>query len=179
MSKNKRLDGVELLRRQAAMVAANFRRVMERDALSLADVAAATGLDPRTLRAILRCANTSHPRTLHKLARGLGISVDELMLPAGGWRRFIHPTTPLIDRVVAAHRESFAGWSDADFDVLYDRLDTGREWTEDGVLAAVDKINAQRELWRRVNIILESGEAELCVMIVKFLYGRVTARATS
>ncbi len=170
---------MEILRRQAAVVAANFRRVMERDGRSLADVAAATGLDPRTLRAILRCANTSHPRTLHKLARGLGISVDELMLSADCWRRFNHPATPLIDRVVAAHRESFAGWSDADLDVLYDRLGAGREWTEDGVLAAVDKVNAQLELWRRVNIILESGEAELCVMIVKFLHHRVMARATS
>src|SRR5882672_7262725 len=53
----------------------NVRRLMARFGMTLTDVVAATGLDERTLRSILRGTTQPHAKTLHKLAHGLGVDV--------------------------------------------------------------------------------------------------------
>jgi transcriptional regulator with XRE-family HTH domain len=163
----------------AATVAGNLRRIMARDDLTFDDVVAATGLDDRTLRALVRARNNPHARTLHKLATGLGVSVDELFRPLGRWssRGFDRAANSLVDGVVARHVELFAHWSEADFNELYSRFGTGGQLTEEGILAAAQSTNARRDLWRQVSVILESSEAELLAEFVEVLYRRATVAA--
>jgi transcriptional regulator with XRE-family HTH domain len=162
--------------RDAALVATNLRRLMARDALTFDDVVAASGLDERTLRAIIRAKSNPHARTLHKLAAGLGESVDELFRPPGRGtsREFDRATNTLVQSVVAAHTDIFANWSDAEFDELYSRFGTGGQLAETGILAAAEAMNAKRDVWRQVNVILESGEAEILAEFVDMLYRRAT-----
>src|SRR5687767_3072808 len=57
----------------------NLRRLMARVGLTIAQLAARSGLDQRTVQAILQGRNKRpHARTLQKLAAGLDASVDEL-----------------------------------------------------------------------------------------------------
>jgi transcriptional regulator with XRE-family HTH domain len=167
--------------RDAATVAANLRRLMARDGLTFDEVVAATGLDERTLRALARGANNPHARTLHKLARGLGVSIDELFRSPGqsSSRRFDRATNSLVEGVVGSHAHTFTNWSDTDFDELYSRFGTGGQLTEAGVLAAAEAMNAKRDVWRQVNVVLESGEAELLAEFVDLLYRRATATPQS
>lgn len=164
--------------RDAATLAMNLRRLMAREGLTFEEVVAVSGLDERTLRAVARGTNNPHARTLHKLARGLGVSIDELFRPAGRFspRQFDRATNSLVESVAAAHAETFKNWSEADFDELASRFGTGGQLTEAGVLAAAEAMNAKRDLWRQVSVILESSEAELLAEFVELLYQRATAR---
>jgi transcriptional regulator with XRE-family HTH domain len=161
----------------AATVALNLRRLMARDGLTFDDVVAASGLDERTLRAIVRAKSNPHARTLHKLATGLGESVDELFRPPTdfGPRQFDRATNTMVQSVAAKHAAKFENWSHAEFDELYSRFGTGGQLTEAGVLAAAEAMNAKRDVWRQVNVILESGEAEFLAEFVDLLYRRATA----
>jgi transcriptional regulator with XRE-family HTH domain len=165
----------------AAILAGNLRRIMARDDLTYDQVVTATGLDERTLRTLARGASHPHARTLHKLAQGLGVSIDELFRPAGraGPWKFDRATNSLIESCVAGHAELFSNWSESDFDELYSRFGIGGQLTEEGVLAAAHATNAKHNLWRQVSIILESSEAELLSQFVNILYGRVTSTASS
>jgi transcriptional regulator with XRE-family HTH domain len=165
----------------AATIATNLRRLMARDGLTFDDVVQASGLDERTVRSVVRRRNNPHARTLHKLAAGLGVSIDELFRPVGRWspRRFDRATNELVDNVVATHQEQFADWTEAEFDELYSRFGTGGQLTEAGVLAAAEAMNAKRDLWRQVSVILESGEAELLAEFIELLYRRVTSEASA
>jgi transcriptional regulator with XRE-family HTH domain len=162
-----------------ATVATNLRRLMARDGLTFEDVVRASELDERTVRGVVRGRNQPHARTLHKLAAGLGVSVDELFLPVGQppARRFDRATNTLVKSVVAAHADRFADWSEADFDELFSRFGTGGQLTEAGVLAAADATNARREVLRQIGVILETSEAELLTSFVELLYARATANA--
>jgi transcriptional regulator with XRE-family HTH domain len=162
--------------RDAATIATNLRRLMARDGLTYDDVVAATGLDERTIRALLRCKNTPHARTLNKLAAGLGVPVDELFRPPARSpaAEFDRATNSLIEEIVAQHPESFAGWSDTEFSELYSRFGTGGALSEAGILAAVEALNAKRAVLDQVSIILESGEASALREYVAFLYERAT-----
>jgi transcriptional regulator with XRE-family HTH domain len=162
---------------QAATVAGNLRRIMARDGLTFDDVVAATGLDERTLRSLARGVTHPHARTLHKLAEGLGLSVDELFQPVARIlpRQFDRATNSLVEHFVARHPEKFTNWSTADFDELYSRFGTGGQLTDDGVSAAAEATNLKRELWRRISVILESNETELLSEVVEVLYRRVTS----
>jgi transcriptional regulator with XRE-family HTH domain len=161
----------------AAMVATNLRRVMARDNLTFDEVVTATELDERTLRALARGTTNPHARTLHKLAQGLGISIDELFRPVGGSasRRFDRAANSLVQGVVHEHARLFKNWSEADFDELYSRFGTGGQLTESGVLSAAKLMNAKRDLYRQVGVIMESGEAELLSGFVELLYFRATS----
>jgi len=160
----------------AHTIATNIRRLMARHGLTYGDVVEATGLDERTIRGLIRGVNKPHARTLHKLAGGLGVAVDELFRPASAAaeRSFDRSTNPLVESVVRNHQHAFLAWSDADFDELYSRFGTGGALTEAGVLAAAEAINHKRSLLRQVSVLLESGEADLLADFVKLLYRRVT-----
>jgi transcriptional regulator with XRE-family HTH domain len=162
--------------RDAATLAVNLRRIMAREGLTFDDVVAACGLDERTLRALARGRNNPHARTLYKLARGLGVSIDEFFLPPGRFspRRFDRATNSLVESVVTRHRNAFENWSEADFDELYSRFGTGGQLTEEGVLAAAQAMNAKRDVLRQASVILESSEAQLLAEFVELLYRRVT-----
>jgi len=161
--------------RDAAILAANIRRLMARDGLTFEEVVAASGLDDRTLRALARGNNNPHARTLHKLAQGLGVSVEELFRAPGraAPRQFDRATNTLVESVVACNSQTFKNWSENEFDELYSRFGTGGQLTEAGILAAAEAMNAKRDLWRQISVILESGEAELLSDFITLLYHRV------
>ncbi len=164
----------------ASAIAMNLRRLMARHGLTFDEVVRASGLDERTVRGIARGANNPHARTLNKLAQGLGVEVDELFRQPGRpeQQQFDRATNTLVESVVAARGDIFERWSDAEFDELYSRFGTGGQLTESGVLAAAQAMNAKRELWRQISIILETGEAALLAEFVQLLYRRTTASAT-
>jgi hypothetical protein len=112
------------------------------------------------------------------LASGLGISVDELFRPVASStsQQFDRATNALVESVVASHPERFDNWSAAEIDELYSRFGTGGQLTEAGVLAAADAMNAKRDLWRQVSVILESGEAKLLAEFVDLIYRRVVGQ---
>lgn len=162
--------------RDAATVALNLRRLMARDGLTFDDVVAASSLDERTLRSVVRGNRIPHARTLHKLARGLGVSIDELFHTPGQSpvRQFDRATNSLVQKVVAHHAGTFENWSDADFDELFSRFGTGGQLTDSGVLAAAETMNAKRDVLRQASIILESSEAELLAEFIQMLFRRAT-----
>ncbi len=160
----------------AAAIATNIRRLMARHGLTFDDVVEATGLDARTVRGIVRGTNTPHARTLNKLAYGLGVSIDELfhathLAPP---QRFDRATNSLVESTVAAHPDVFRHWSAADLDELYSRFGTGGQLTEAGVLAAAEAMNAKRQVWKQISVVLESNESELLSEFVDLLYRRAT-----
>ena len=160
-------------------MASNLRRIMARDGMTFEQVVAATQLDERTLRSLARGVTHPHARTLHKLAQGLGVSIDELFQPVARTtpRQFDRATNSLVESCVAQHAKLFRNWSQGDFDELYSRFGTGGQLTEEGVLAAAEATNIIRDLWRQVSVILESSEADLLSQFVGVLYGRVTTTA--
>ena len=115
--------------------------------LSLGDVSARTGVDPRTLRGITSGGHRPHARTLHRLAQGLGVSVDEFFLDPARliYRRFDRQTNPLVAELIAEQGELFAGWRQGDFDELHSRVGAGGALTREGALAAVHLMNRKRE----------------------------------
>jgi len=157
-------------------IATNVRRLMARDGLTFGDVVAATGLDERTVRGLVRGKNNPHARTLHKFASGLGLAIDELFQPVARSARqaFDRATNPLVEAIIRARCELFSDWGDADFDELYSQFGAGGALNEAGVVAAADAINHKRALLRKVAVILESSESELLADFVKLLYRRVT-----
>lgn len=157
-------------------IAGNLRRLMAGNGMNFVDLVEATGLDERTIRGVVRGANQPHARTLHKLAQGLGVEIDELFRPLGhrSPRQFDRATNALVEAVAAAHPLLFECWSQADFDELYSRFGTGGQLTEAGVRAAAEIMNAHRDLWRQIAVVLESGEAELLADFVRFLFQRAT-----
>jgi hypothetical protein len=114
---------------------------------------------------------------LHKLARGLGVPIEELFRPPGvsSARQFDRATNSIVQTVVARNAPAFENWSDADFDELFSRFGTGGQLTEAGVLETAEAMNTNREILRRVGIVLESGEATLLAEFVEMLYRRATA----
>ena len=164
----------------AATVAFNLRRHMAREGLTFEDVVTATELDDRTVRGIVRGTNNPHARTLHKLAQGLGIEIDDLFRPPGRHapRQFDRATNTLVESIIANHAEVFRNWSEADFDELYSRFGTGGQLTPEGIVAAAEAMNAKRDVWRQISVILESGEADLLANFIDLLYRRVTSKSS-
>jgi transcriptional regulator with XRE-family HTH domain len=159
------------LRREAA----NARRLIARFGMKQADVVAATGLDERTLRSLIRGETQPHARTLHKFAVGLGVDVNELYYDARiAAATFDRATNPAVAEVVAANPAAFADWTDADFDELYSRVGHGGELTEAGALAAAEAMNKRRELLAQVALLLETHEADHLREFVAMLHKRVT-----
>jgi transcriptional regulator with XRE-family HTH domain len=148
---------------------------MARDGLTFLDVVEVTGLDERTLRGLVRGANNPHARTLHKLAYGLGVPVDELFQACGvsPQQAFDEATNPAVESVVVDHAEVFHGWSSAELSELRSQFGTGGPLSEAGVLAAAEAINAKRALLQQVSVILESSESELLADFVQLLYQRI------
>jgi transcriptional regulator with XRE-family HTH domain len=163
-------------RGDGAVIATNLRRLMARHGMTYVDVVESSGLDERTIRGIVRGANHPHARTLHKLAHGLGVEIDELFRPLGrsAPREFDRATNSLVEAVVARHPKLFQNWSDAHFDELYSRFGAGGQLTESGVMSTVEAMNAKRDLWNRLGVILESGESGLLAEFVEMLYRRAT-----
>lgn len=163
-------------------LAANLERIMARQNLSIGDVVRRTGLDDRTIRAMLRTdSSRPRPRTVYQLADGLGVDVDELFQsPAVLARRtFDRRTNPIIDDVTRDYPHLFDGWTLDDFDDLYSRFGTGGEMTAHGALTAVERINLRRGTLAKVAVLFETGHADLLVKLIDALYGDVLLTPTN
>lgn len=160
---------------------ANVRRLMAQLNMTQSEAASATGLDERTLRSILQGDTQPHARTLHKLAGGLGVSVDELFQDPsqrsdGQYSAsvFDRATNPVAAQAVDAHPKLFKGWTATDFDELFSRMAVGGELTEAGTLASARAMNERRELMHKVAVVLESSEGDLMRDFIDMLYRRAT-----
>ena len=153
----------------------NLLRLMAAEGLSLGRLAGQSGLDERTIRGILNRGHKPHAETLRRLAQGLGVAVDELLVdPAQPLhRRFDRETNPVVAEVIEAHKRLFQGWSAADFDELHSRVGAGGALTAAGTLAAVRQMNRKRQLHDRLDLLLESSHAELAASILDVLYDRM------
>jgi transcriptional regulator with XRE-family HTH domain len=144
--------------------------------LSLHALAEQTGLDERTIRGILNSGAKPHIRTLRRLADGLGVKVDELFIDPAQllYRRFDQQTNPLVAEVMEADKGLFEGWTEGDFDELHSRVGEGGALTHEGVLAAVRLMNQKRDLHAKLDLLLESSQAEVAGGIIELLYRKAT-----
>ena len=132
--------------------AANLRRLMAREGLTLAQLVERTKLDHRTLKRLLKGRKQPQSRTLHRLAASLNVPVEELFQDAALLRHrlFDRKTNPVVDEVVESHPRLFHGWTEAEFDELYSRFGAGGALTAEGALLAVKAANRRRELLAKV-----------------------------
>jgi transcriptional regulator with XRE-family HTH domain len=140
--------------------------------LSVHALAKRTGLDERTIQGILNGEKKPHIRTLHSLAEGLGVKMDELFLHPTQllYRRFNTQTNPIVAEVMAAHKELFAGWTESEIDELHSHVGEGGALTHEGALAIVHRMNRKRELHDKLELLLESSQAELAGSIIDLLH---------
>ena len=157
----------------------NLLRLMAARGLTMCGVAEQTGLHVRTVRGILRGDKKPHAQTLHRLAEGLGVAVDEFFVDPAQllYRRFDRQTNPVVAEVIENHRELFHGWSEADFDELHSRVGAGGALTVEGALAAVQQMNRRRELHDKLDLLLESSQAEVAAGILNVLYEEVVVKS--
>ena len=153
----------------------NLLRLMAARGLTISGVAEQTGLHVRTVRGILRGDKKPHARTLHQLAEGLGVPVDEFFVDPAQllYRRFDRQTNPVVAEVIETNRELFHGWSETDFDELHSRVGAGGALTVEGALAAVGQMNRKLELHDKLDLLLESSQAEVAAGILNVLYEKV------
>ena len=153
----------------------NLSRLMAGEGISIQQVAERTGLDERTIRGILNGTNKPHAKSLHRLAEGLGVKVDELFLSPTQllYRQFDRKTNPMVEEVLQANPELFVGWRETDFDELHSRMGAGGALTREGTLAAVDQMNRKRELHEKLDLLLESSQAKLVGGMIDLAYEQI------
>src|SRR5215831_15851365 len=96
---------------QATDYAANLRRLMAREGLTLAELARRSGLNFRTLKSILQGGVRPQARTLHRLAASLGVPVEELFQDSALLRHrlFDRHTNPVVEELVQTSPGLFHG----------------------------------------------------------------------
>lgn len=149
---------------------------MARDGLTVAELARRTGLAERTLKDVLAASRRRpHARTLHRLAAGLEVSVEDLFRePASGDSpAFDRQTNPFVEEVIAEEPHWFVGWTEEDFDELYSRFGTGGAQTLAGVRETAHLMMMHREVHQHVAVLLESSLADVLVGMVKTLHDKV------
>src|SRR5262245_6467234 len=108
--------------------AANLRRLLARQGLTIDDLARRSGVDHRTIKGLLGGNNLRpHARTLFRLSAGLGLAADELFHDASNGQReqFDRSTNSVVQQAAAAQPALFSGWTAADFDELHSRFGCG------------------------------------------------------
>jgi len=153
----------------------NLLRLMAATELSIHDVAQRSGLDERTVRSIARGTHRPHARTLHRLAQGLGVPVDEFFVDPAQllYRRFDRRTNPVVEEVLQGRPDLFEGWGEADFDELHSRVGSGGPLTFDGTLTAVYAMNRKRDLHDKLDVLLETGQAKTVGGILDLMYDQL------
>jgi len=153
----------------------NLRRLMAGRSLTIEQVVDKSGLDKRTIKGILDGTNKPQPRTIGRLADGLGVPADEFFVDPAQllYRRFDRQTNPVVEQVVETHPELFAAWSVTDFDELHSRVGTGGPLTAEGALTAVRQMNSNRRLHEKLATLLESSHAELARRMLELLYEQI------
>ena len=153
----------------------NLRRLLAQHGLTIAEVASRAAIDRRTVQAVLNDSGKPHPRTIHRLAEALQVSVDEFYVEPSQllYRQFDQASNPLVTEVVEARPELFEDWTQADFDELHSRFGTGGALTQQGVVASAEGMNLRRRLHEKLAVLLESTHKELARKMVEALYDQV------
>ncbi|MBN1393737.1 MAG: helix-turn-helix transcriptional regulator [Pirellulales bacterium] len=156
----------------------NLQRLMAAGGLSMRRVVEQTGLNARTVRGILHGGQKPRARTLHRLAHGLGVDVDEFFVDPSQllYRRFDRRKNPVVSEVIEKRRDLFRNWSEADFDKLHNHLDGEKTPTVDETLDAVNRINSARLLHERLDLLLESPYAEIAAGMIGVLFEKTFLR---
>ena len=92
------------------------------------------------------------------------------------YRRFDRHSNPVVQEVIESHRELFCRWTEADFDELHSRVGAGGALTAEGTLAAVRQMNRKRELFEKLDLLLETSQADVVARIVELFYEQATAQ---
>lgn len=177
-----RLDREPTRRERAARemtpFASNLRRLIARLGLTVEQAAARCQVDLRTVKAILAGDHQPQARTLHRLAVGLEVPVDELFQDPSLLlhRIFDRRTNPLVTQVVEEHPDLFAGWNEADFDDLYSRFGEGGALTTDGVIETATCMAFKRLVHQKLALLLETNEAELVSDLIDLMYQRALVK---
>jgi transcriptional regulator with XRE-family HTH domain len=168
-------DGVMIM---AECAPENLRRLMSQRGLTIDEVAQMSGLDQRTVKAVLDGTNRPHPKTVYQLAEGLAVSADEFFVDPSQllYRCLDRQTNPVVAELVEESGALFQGWTSADFDELHSRVGTGGPLTMEGARAAVEAMNRNRGLHEKLSLLLESSQADLIRGIVEMMYEKVVAR---
>jgi len=158
--------------------AENLRRIMARCDIDVQQVVDRSGLHRRTILGILNGTTRPHPRTLRRLADGVGVEVDEFFQHASSLlhKHFDRATNPVIASVVRENPSLFTDWSQSDFDELYSHFGTGGALSAEGVDQVVRHMNDKREVFRKIAIVLESDQAKLLAGLVNALYEQVVIK---
>jgi transcriptional regulator with XRE-family HTH domain len=156
---------------------ANLQRLLAAAGLSMHELAQRSGVDERTIRGLV-AGKKPHARTLHRLAEGLSVSADEFFVDPVMllYRRFDRATNPLVEDAVEAEPGLFRNWTDADFDELHSRFGAGGPLTRVGVLESARRMNRKREILEKLNLLLETGEAEVLGGIIDLFYEKFALR---
>ena len=156
-------------------VSENLHRLMAATGLSIQEVTEMTDLDERTVRGILNGRNKPHAKSLHRLAKGLGVEIDEFFIDPAQllYRRFNRQTNPMVEEVLSDHPELFAGWREWDFDELHSRVAAGGPLTRNGAIEAVRQMNQRRELHDKLDLLLESSQAELIAGVIELAHEQI------
>lgn len=165
----------------ASPVGWNLRRLMAREGLTYDDVMQATGLTRRTVQTLLNGSAKPHAQTLRKLATGLGVEVEELILSAEpfeaqfgpGPKSFDASTNPAVAELVANEPALFEGWSHADLAELRSRFGVGGALTPEGARVMAEQMNTRRETLRRARVVLETRDGPLLAEMIDMLFARV------
>ena len=156
----------------------NLARLMAAQGLSIEEVAEKSGLDRRTIQAILNGTQRAHARTLNRLAKGLGVAVDEFFLDPSRlvYRHFDRLTNPMVQELIETQPDLFANWCEADFAELDSRVGKGGSLTLEGAVAAAHRINWKRGLFQKFALLLETGQADLLASLVETMYEKVVLK---
>lgn len=115
-------------------------------------------------------------QTIKKIADALGVSVDELYMPAGehSAARFDRATNSFVEQVKNSHPNAFENWNDRMDDELYSQFGVGGAMTEFGVLTVAEKIKERHDLERKFRVICESHEGKMLKDIVRLSFERLS-----
>lgn len=156
-----------------SLLSSNLRRLMVRAGLTQVEVAQRAGVDTRTIKLLLAGRSRQpHPRTLHKLARGLDVSADELLAPSGGRAEFDLSTNPVVAEFLRERPELCLGWTEGELAELCGHFGAGGALTHEGVEHMVARMNRKREILAQATLVLETDDAELLEDFVAMLYRR-------
>ncbi len=153
----------------------NLLRLMADRGLSIRQVTQAAELDERTVRGILDGTTKPHAQSLHRLAEGLGVEVDEFFLdsPQLLYRRSDRPTNPIVQQVMQTDGPMFADWGEADFDRLHRRIEADGDPTREDVIEAVRQMNRRRAMHEKLDRLLESPQAEIAAGMIELLDSQI------
>jgi len=153
----------------------NLRRLMSARGLSHKDVVRCTGLDRRTIRGLLNGTNRPHAKTIHRLAKGLGVATDEFFVSPSYliYRNLYDPADLKVEGVVRNNPALFSSWAQADFEELQDSYSLSDDQSAEGILDVARKMNRRRDLQKKLNVLLKSSQSDAISTFLEVMYKTV------